>query len=241
MIACGKTDVGKIRDNNEDSYYVSVEPIGKLDNLFIVADGMGGHNAGEIASRDSIDFFCQYLKEGKVDLDYEGIILDGVFFANAEIYKKSKTEKDKEGMGTTFSVCSLKDNTLHIGHVGDSRVYKISNNTMEQLTVDHTYVNEMVTRGLMTKEQAEVDPHRNFITRVVGVDPTVMVDYFEVTVEKGDKLLLCSDGLTGMVSDIIIKNIVENNSDIEECVSMLIEEALNNGGQDNITVILILV
>lgn len=241
MIAYGKTDVGKVRENNEDSLFVSVEPIGKLENLFIVADGMGGHNAGEVASKNSIDFLCKYLKENKVELDCEGLILDGIFFANAEIFKQSKNEPDKAGMGTTFSMGTINNNMLHIGHIGDSRIYKISNNEMKQITVDHTYVNEMVSKGLMTQEQAEVDPHRNYITRVVGGEPTVMVDYYEVPVVKGDKILICSDGLTGMVKNDVINDIISSNSDIKTSVDLLINKALDNGGRDNITVIIILV
>lgn len=241
MLTCAKTDVGKIRKKNEDSIFSSDDKVEVLDNLYIIADGMGGHNAGEVASSSAIEYFIDYLKNNKVQLDTECTILDGIFSLNKKIYDRSITEIEHKGMGTTITLCTIKDNIAYFGHVGDSRAYLISKGEMSQITTDHTYVNEMVLKGLMTKEQAIIDPSRNLVTRAIGIGETVMVDYIEKEVSKGDIIMMCSDGLSGMISDEKINDIIQTNSDIENCCTILINEALENGGTDNISVILIYV
>lgn len=238
METYAETCVGKIRHNNEDNILKLDEQIGCLDNLYIVCDGMGGHNAGEIASQLAIQYFIDYLKTNKVDLDTKGIIMDGIFSANQKVYKKS-FEDDKRGMGTTMTICTFKDEKAYIGHVGDSRIYLLRDEKLIQLTNDHTYVNEMVQKGLMTKEQALVDKNRNIITRAIGIDSTVMVDTLEVDIKVGDIVMLCSDGLSGLSSDVEIKDILIKESNIEQKSKDLINSAMQNGGADNISVILI--
>lgn len=241
MLTCAKTDVGKVRKKNEDSVFLSDEKVEILDNLYIIADGMGGHNAGEVASSSAIEYFIDYLKTNKVQLDTECTLLDGIFSLNKKIYDRSKNEIEHKGMGTTITLCTIKDNVAYFGHVGDSRAYLISKGEITQITTDHTYVNEMVLKGLMTKEQAIIDPSRNLVTRAIGIGETVMVDYIEKEVSKGDIIVMCSDGLSGMISDEKINDIIQNSSDIESCSTTLINEALQNGGTDNISVILIYV
>ncbi len=239
MIVCAKTDVGKTRKNNEDSIFSSLEAVGCFENLFVVADGMGGHNAGEIASSLAIEYIKEYLENNTVDLDTQGIIMDSIFSANHKIFEKSRNELNKRGMGTTVTMATVRDGSVYIGHVGDSRAYSIKNNRISQLTYDHTYVNEMVQKGLMTREQALVDPNRNMITRAVGIDATVMVDFFERKVEKGEYILICSDGLHGLVNDEILLETVMFENSLEEKCGILISKAIEKGGTDNISVVLI--
>lgn len=241
MQTCAKTDVGKVRKKNEDSIFLSDEKVHILENLYIVADGMGGHNSGEVASNSAIKYFIDYLENNNVPLDLEGIIMDGIFSLNKKIYDRSISEKENKGMGTTITLCTISDDKAYFGHVGDSRAYLLKGSELTQITNDHTYVNEMVTKGLMTKEQAEIDPSRNLVTRAIGVDQTVLVDYIEKDIEKGDIILLCSDGLSGLVNDEAIKAILLNCNNIDECADTLINNAIINGGSDNISVILIYV
>lgn len=241
MLTCAKTNVGKIRENNEDSIFLSDEKIASLDNLYIVADGMGGHNSGEVASNSAINYFLEYLKTNIVPLDTEGLIFDGIFSLNKKIYARAISEEENYGMGTTFTLLTIKDNVAHFGHVGDSRAYILRDDKLEQITRDHTYVNEMITKGLMTEKQAKVDPMRNLVTRAIGAHEDVKVDYIEQGIEKDDIIILCSDGLSGLVSDEVIKSIVKENEDINVACDALINEALNNGGFDNISVVLIYV
>ncbi len=239
MKVCAKTHVGKVRKNNEDSIFASSEKVGCFENVFVVADGMGGHNAGEIASSLAIEYIKGYLENNTVDLDTQGIIMDSIFSANHKIFDKAQNELNKRGMGTTVTFATFRDKKVYIGHVGDSRAYILNKKGITQITNDHTYVNEMVKKGLMTKSQALVDPNRNMITRAVGIDPTVMVDVFEKSIKEDDFILLCSDGLCGLVSDEYIYDTVMNNSVLEEACETLIEKAIENGGTDNISVILI--
>ncbi len=233
--------MGKVRENNEDSIFSTDSTIGCLDNIYVVADGMGGHNAGEIASSSAIEFLKEYLENSQVDLDTYGIIMDSVFSANEKVFQKSKSESSRKGMGTTITLCTIKDDKAYFGHVGDSRAYLIDDD-IKQITFDHTYVNQMMQKGLMTKEQALVDPNRNMITRAIGIEPTVMVDVEEVDVKEGNIIMLCSDGLTGLVSDeTILSTVNKYKDDVNKACDTLIEMALDKGGIDNISVILILV
>ncbi len=239
MNFCARTDTGKIRKNNEDSIFATRDKIGCFDNLFIVADGMGGHNAGEVASSHCILYINEYLNDNNVDLDTSGIIMDSIFSANHKIHNKSINEQAHKGMGTTCTLATIKENKIFIGHVGDSRAYLFRKDELRQLTSDHTYVNEMVKKGLMSKEQSLVDPNRNMITRAIGVDPTVMVDITEESVISGDIILLCSDGLSGLVNDENIESILKEDFEITQKCDLLINKALENGGIDNISVVLI--
>ncbi len=237
--AFGKTDVGLMRTINQDSIFVSTQPVGKLPNLFIVADGMGGHKAGDVASRVAIEKFVKYACTTHMT-DPANILDAGIIAINKEIYDMANSNKDYSGMGTTFVVAVIADGHVYIANVGDSRLYYIGNN-INQITRDHSVVEDMVRMGLLTKEKARTHYRKNAITKAVGVvnDKTATPDIFEIEMEKGDKLLLCSDGLTNMVIDHDINNIIRKSETIEEAVRKLIDSANENGGKDNISAIIV--
>ncbi len=240
MRGIGKTDVGILRENNEDCIFVCNEQIGFLPNLFIVADGMGGHNAGEIASKKSIEFFCEYIKQNPIEnnelLDF---IVSGISYANKKVFEETLKNLDYAGMGTTFSTCVIVGNRLYIGHIGDSRVYIFGGGQMGQLTTDHTYVNELVMASKVTHEEAKNHPKRNLLTRALGVEHNVLADARVFAAYENDHILICSDGLTNMLNDKDIYDIVVSDLSLQAKVSMLIDVANERGGIDNISAILI--
>ncbi len=248
-IGLGKSVIGKVRSNNEDSILVCNETVGELPNLFVVADGMGGHNAGEVASAKSIDFFKEFVSNyrfpndspGKngVKFQTEGLIEKGIVFANEKIYNMSTDNRNQNGMGTTFSACVISGNELCFGHVGDSRIYLISKTGIRQITIDHTYVNEMVISGELTLEQAKNHPKRNMLTRALGTEDTVLIDNDTLYVSDEETVLLCSDGLTSMISETDIFNIINSQPNKEATLSKLVDLANEKGGFDNISVIII--
>jgi PPM family protein phosphatase len=222
------TDPGRKRRRNEDAYVV--EP-----PLFAIADGMGGAQAGEIASR----LATAALREGGgVETGGEQRIVDLIQEANRRVYDRSSTDPNTSGMGTTITVALVEDGSVAFGHVGDSRAYLIRDASMEQLTEDHSLVNELLKTGRLSREEAEVHPQRSVITRALGTDPDVDVDTFTVPARTGDLFVLCSDGLTDMVSEHSILSVVERNrNDIEAALRALVKAANRGGGQDNITVV----
>jgi serine/threonine protein phosphatase PrpC len=221
------TDPGRKRRRNEDSYVV--EP-----PLFAIADGMGGAQAGEVASR----LATAALKESGSDADGEQRIIDLIQEANRRVYDRSSTDPNTSGMGTTITVALVENEEVAFGHVGDSRAYLIRDARMEQLTEDHSLVNELLKTGKLSQEEAEAHPQRSVITRALGTDPDVDVDTFSVAVQTGDLFLLCSDGLTDMVSETSILDVVEQHrDDINRALKALVKEANRGGGQDNITVV----
>lgn len=237
--AFGKTDVGLMRTINQDSIFVSTQPIGKLHNLFIVADGMGGHKAGDVASREAIERFVKYACTTHMS-DPANILDAGIISVNKDIFDMANSNRDYSGMGTTFVAASLVENHVYIANVGDSRLYLIGRD-IRQITRDHSLVEDMVRMGVLEREEARTHYKKNVITKAIGVadDKTSTPDIFEIEVENGDKLLLCSDGLTNMVEDYDIKKIVKDNDSIEDAVRELIKQANENGGKDNISAILI--
>jgi len=221
------TDPGRTRRHNEDSYVI--EP-----PLFAIADGMGGAQAGEVASR----LATAALKESDADAGGEQRISDLIQEANRRVYDRSSSDPNTSGMGTTITVALVGDDHVAFGHVGDSRAYLIRDAQMEQLTEDHSLVNELLKTGKLSPEEAETHPQRSVITRALGTDPDVDVDTFSVAAETGDLFLLCSDGLTDMVSEEAILELVEQNrKDIDRALRALVREANRGGGQDNITVV----
>ena len=220
------TDKGKKREKNEDCLYAD-------GTLFIVADGMGGHNAGEVASRMAVDIISEKLKNVKKNFREE--ISDAVAFANGEIYKAA--EGKFSGMGTTADICIYDGKSIHIGHVGDSRVYLLHSGELSKITVDHSYVEMLLRKGEITREEADNYPMKNMITRAVGVGSGITTDYYEKSVSEGDILLMCTDGLTNAVSENEIKKIIGTESP-EGAAKKLIDAANANGGPDNITVII---
>lgn len=237
--AFGKTDVGLMRTINQDSIFVSTQPIGNLPNLFIVADGMGGHKAGDVASREAIERFVKYACTTHMS-DPANILDAGIISVNKDIFDMANSNRDYSGMGTTFVAASLVENHVYIANVGDSRLYLIGRD-IRQITRDHSLVEDMVRMGVLEREEARTHYKKNVITKAIGVadDKTSTPDIFEIEVKNGDKLLLCSDGLTNMVEDYDIKKIVKDNDSIEDAVRELIRQANENGGKDNISAILI--
>ena len=232
------TDVGKRRELNEDYIYTSNKMVGSLSNLFIVADGMGGHNAGDYASKHTVEKVVETVEELKKEQDIEEIIQEAIYRANAYIYEKSKEEMSLSGMGTTLVVATIKDQEVTVANIGDSRMYVV-NQDITQITKDHSLVEEMVTMGGLDKEAARNHPDKNIITRAIGVKELVLADFFSVRLEKEDKILLCTDGLTNMLKDDEIHHIIQSNEDVEEAARALIAAANENGGRDNIAVVLV--
>jgi PPM family protein phosphatase len=221
------TDPGRTRRHNEDSYVIAPP-------LFAIADGMGGAVAGEVASR----LATTALTESGAGAGGEQRIADLIQEANRRVYDRSSSDPNTSGMGTTITVALAEDESVAFGHVGDSRAYLIRDARMEQLTEDHSLVNELLKTGKLSREEAETHPQRSVITRALGTDPDVDVDTFSVRAEDGDLFLLCSDGLTDMVSEDSILDVIERyRDDIDGALRALVKEANRGGGQDNITVV----
>jgi PPM family protein phosphatase len=221
------TDTGRKRRRNEDAYVC--EP-----PLFAIADGMGGAQAGEVASR----LAAAAVREIGAGAGGEERIFELIQEANRRVYDRSSSDPNTSGMGTTMTVALVADGAVAFGHVGDSRAYLIRDGQMEQLTEDHSLVNELLKTGKLSPEEAETHPQRSVITRAVGTDPDVDVDTFTVSVQTGDLFLLCSDGLTDIVSEDDILGVVERNrGDIERALRTLVKQANRGGGEDNITVV----
>lgn len=244
MIFDGRSDRGKKRGNNEDSY--GIVPLEDGYNIFIVADGMGGHNSGEIASRMAVDHISEAVVNSPelVIPDHPGEpeemidkIAGMIKNANRAIFQRPLEDSGYTGMGTTVVVAVVKDDRLHLGHVGDSRAYLIHQDTILQLTADHSYVEELVRNGTLRKEEAKFHPQRNLITRALGTARSIQVDVATHELAPGDFLLLCTDGLTNMLEDEEIKNIIIEAGNPEVACRKLVEEANGRGGDDNITVI----
>jgi protein phosphatase len=238
MIAAGRSDVGMIRSGNEDSWHADVT---KERGLFIVADGMGGHAAGEVASEMAVQIVKRELQD-LMDLHGEAVrekVAESIRMANRAIYDRTIAESDKQGMGTTISIIMLAGARYLIGQVGDSRVYLLRDGALRQLTKDHSYVQEQVDAGLLTPEQARYHPYSNVITRCVGAGEEVEPDTFSGEVRKGDVFLVASDGLTGMVDDRRLQQLLLSRASAGRVVDALIAEANYRGGLDNITAIVI--
>jgi protein phosphatase len=236
----GKTDIGRKRKLNEDSFFVENGAIGSLPNLYIIADGMGGHQAGEVASFEAIRAFKSYVMENTFeDGDILDFMISATKHANSEVLKKSTCDKQYFGMGTTLSSCVFDKGKLYIAHVGDSRVYKVSGSSITQLTADHTFVNDLVKKGEITSEEAREHPKRNLITRAIGVEEDVLIDGVLHTLMGNDKIILCSDGLTSMLTDQEILMHINSGGGLPDTLNQLIDSAKNKGGDDNISVILI--
>lgn len=237
MKAYAKTDIGAMRQTNQDYMFCSMQPVGSLPNLFIVADGMGGHKAGDLASRYTVEEFLSSVRKSDAENPIT-IIEEAVREANLALIEKSKESIDYEGMGTTLVVATFIDKSLYIANVGDSRLY-IINNEIQQITRDHSLVEEMISLGEIDRKNARTHEKKNIITRAIGVDTEVMADFFEVEYSKGDIIMMCTDGLSNMIEDGDIKAIVNNGNDLSEITNTLIDVANNNGGKDNISVVLI--
>ena len=231
------TDIGRSRSVNQDYVYVSETPVGNLPNLFIVADGMGGHNAGDFASAFAVRVMVDSVKED-ADFNPVKVIRHGIEVANHELIEQAKKSEERKGMGTTMVVATVVGNYVYVANVGDSRLYVIGNR-ITQITKDHSLVQEMVRMGELTEEDARNHPDKNIITRALGAEETVNIDFFDFRLEKNSKILMCSDGLSNMVSNEEIQNIIQNKSEIQEKGETLLGLANEHGGKDNIAVVLI--
>ena len=232
------TDIGRRREMNQDYMYTSETAVGKLPNLFLVADGMGGHKAGEYASRFTVDKIVEDISELQTEEPVTAL-KEAMEDANRKLLKEAEADSKKAGMGTTLVAASVIGNRLYVANVGDSRLYIVNHDAITQITRDHSLVEEMVRLGEMDKAEARNHPDKNIITRAIGVLPEVSADFFEIEVKPEDTILMCSDGLTNMVDDEEIKRIVLGQRDIVEKAEKLVETANINGGKDNITVVLI--
>ena len=238
MEAYALTDIGQVRSMNQDYIYSSPDRVGSLPNLFLVADGMGGHQAGDYASRFAVENLVIYLnREGKGSPVMQ--LKTGIGIVNGLLYEESLLREELKGMGCTLVAGVVEDNLLYVANVGDSRLYLIHNNTIRQITKDHSYVEEMVAMGQMRRGSADYNSRKNIITRAMGIGRDVEPDFFEVDLEEGDHILLCSDGLSNMVDDESMCRIITGEGSLKEKASRLIQEANRQGGIDNIAVVLV--
>lgn len=223
---------------NQDYVFVSQEPVGNLPNLFAVADGMGGHNAGDYASAHAVQTLVSQI-QADADFNPIKVIRHAIEAANTEIIDQAQRDEGLRGMGTTMVVATIVGNYAYVANVGDSRLYVVQGQ-IRQVTRDHSLVQEMVRLGEINAEEARNHPDKNIITRALGAEKTVDVDFFDLKLEPGNTILMCSDGLSNMVEDRKMEEIITNpDKDITWKGDTLIREANQNGGKDNIAVILI--
>lgn len=238
MRAFAATDIGQKREVNQDYVFCNENAVGALPNLFIVADGMGGHNAGDFASRFCVESMIKALQESS-EKTVIGMIENAITETNDKLIKESKEKVDLEGMGTTLVLATIIEHIMYVANIGDSRLYLI-NDTIKQITQDHSLVEEMVKSGELKKEEARYHPKKNIITRAVGANTKVIPDFFEISVKEDDMILLCSDGLSNMVEDEELYQIIQQNKgDLKSAVELLVQRANECGGKDNIAVVLI--
>lgn len=238
MNALSITDIGLKRKSNQDFVYISEEPVGNLPNLFIVADGMGGHNAGDFASKYSVDEFIGHVKKCTSTSPIK-TIKEAIEVTNSSLIEKAASCEDLKGMGTTLVVATIYDNHLYIANVGDSRLY-IIDREIKQITKDHSLVEEMVDEGTLERKDINIHPNKNIITRAIGVNYDITPDFFELDLEEGNIILMCSDGLTNMIDDQEIMDIVSNNiENLDIAIKRLVDRANEKGGKDNISVIIV--
>lgn len=240
MRILGRTDIGLKRKNNEDTFYASESPLGIFDAFMVVADGMGGYSYGEVASGRCVDSIVNYIKTAPVDFP-QMILRRAIEAANARVRKEAQNLMSF-GMGTTCVAAGLINGHIYAANIGDSRLYLINakDYTIKQITKDHSFVEEQVANGLMKRGSEEYESQKNVITRAVGIYEKVEPDLFDFDLKDGDYLLLCSDGLTNMLDDVVIKNLVlDDTFTLERRLDSLIDNANKNGGKDNITVVLL--
>ena len=235
-----KADIGRVREQNQDYFYISEET--EEPKIYILADGMGGYKGGEIASRLATESAQKYIQNNfeRITKEKEEIlklVKSAVEYANMVVYEKSKEVPELEGMGTTLEVCVIYNNKAYIGHVGDSRIYRIRKDVIRKLTKDHSYVQKLVEDKKITREEAKTHPKKNMLIKALGCTPYVEPDIRARNFEKGDVFIMCSDGLTNMVEENRIYTLI--TQDINSAADKLIEEANMAGGIDNITIIII--
>ncbi|MBR3134561.1 MAG: Stp1/IreP family PP2C-type Ser/Thr phosphatase [Clostridia bacterium] len=238
--AFATSDVGEAREINEDFFFISYpdDPV----QIYIVADGMGGYNGGEIASKLAVDSAKNYILSNfdKANKDRESLIdliKDSSQYANMIVYEKAQSSEELKKMGTTLDVCLIYQSRAYISHIGDSRIYRLRNNFFRKITKDHSYVQQLLDEGKITKQESITHPEKNMLMKALGVKPFIEPDTTVKGFLKGDVILMCSDGLTNMVSEDEIKNIILENP--TDATKMLVQKANDLGGKDNITAIII--
>ena len=232
-----KTDKGKTRFNNEDACFVMLH-----DKVFVIADGVGGGNSGELASRTAVSEAANYILDHPIDeckdeKELKAYLQNCVNDINRKVYQKSKAHVENEGMATTFVMAYMRNGNLYIINVGDSRAYIHRDKSLVQITEDHTYVNSLIKAGLLSEEAAKTHEKKNMITRAIGVEEDIEADFFKLGMEVGDIILICTDGLHGELSENIISKVLDENLSMSETCGKLISLANQSGGSDNITVI----
>ncbi|MCF0128617.1 MAG: Stp1/IreP family PP2C-type Ser/Thr phosphatase [Pseudobutyrivibrio sp.] len=233
------TDVGCKRDLNQDTVFMTDQACGALPNLFIVADGMGGQNAGDYASAKTVEVVLEEIRRASNLSQPVGIFEQAIQKANSIIFEEATHDISKNGMGTTLVMATVIGNHLFVANVGDSRLYVAGKTKLTQITRDHSVVAELIRNGELLPQDAKSDKRKNMITRAVGAEKKIVADYFDVTLKGYERVLLCSDGLTNMVEDKDILSILKSTDTIENKATRLVEFANNNGGKDNVSAIVI--
>lgn len=231
------TDTGIMREMNQDYFFASDEPVGNLPNLYIVADGMGGHRAGDYASRYTTQRVVASVSRNREEKPVT-ILKEAIKTANKLLLEEANEDMSKRGMGTTLVAATIMDGRLYVANIGDSRLYLVDH-TIRQITRDHSLVAEMVRIGEVDVKTAREHPDKNIITRAIGAGTDVEADFFEIDLTPGNQILICTDGLTNMVEDSAICEIMLRADTIEKRVELLVQAANSNGGRDNITVMII--
>ena len=232
------TDVGQKRTVNQDFVFTSETPVGNLPNLFVVADGMGGHKAGDFASSYAVEVLLSTIREDENSNPVK-IIRAAIENANTQLLREASDNETMSGMGTTMVLVTIVGHYAYVANVGDSRLYLIDENKISQITKDHSLVEEMVRMGEISRDDARNHPDKNIITRALGAGRDVDVDFFDIRLTPGDILLLCSDGLSNMVPDEDIRQVIRTSETLEETGRRLVSMANDNGGRDNIAVVLV--
>ena len=238
MLFYAITDIGRVRSSNQDFVFASDSHTGMLKNLFIVADGMGGHLAGEVASEQAVRTVLDEIrKKGKKEP--VPILEAAIAAANRRIFDMSVSDPSKSGMGTTMVAATFYDGHLYVANVGDSRLYVMHDGQLTQITKDHSVAQELVSSGSISPDDELIKRKKHVITRAVGAEPEVRTDIFDVPYDEVDQVLMCTDGLSNMVSDEVIADILRDGGKVRQKAMSLLEQALAGGGQDNITILLI--
>ncbi len=232
------TDVGQKRTVNQDFVFTSETPVGNLPNLFVVADGMGGHKAGDFASSYAVEILLSTIREDENSNPVK-IIRAAIENANTQLLREASDNEAMSGMGTTMVLVTIVGHYAYVANVGDSRLYLIDEDKISQITKDHSLVEEIVRMGEISRDDARNHPDKNIITRALGAGRDVDVDFFDIRLTPGDILLLCSDGLSNMVPDEDIRQVILTSETLEETGLRLVSMANDNGGRDNIAVVLV--
>lgn len=232
-----KTDIGLKRKLNQDYVFTADLPVGKLPNLYLVADGMGGHKAGGYASKYAVETIVEEVSRNQEDSIFS-VLHQAIIEANYRIRKKASEDESMAGMGTTLVAAVIQEDTLYAANVGDSRLYLVDDE-IRQITIDHSLVEEMVRMGGLDREQARNHENKNIITRAIGAQPSIHPDFFEVNLKKGDRIFMCTDGVSNMLTDEEILEILKQDGSEEERIERMVDAANAHGGRDNMGIIFI--